>query len=254
MIRLPVGAPVRDRVSLPEVGQPCTEMPSRCPSSADVPPTLRWSAPACHLGRQILLLAAERGLECRDCGRRRTLHQSQHTLTWWKDHGGREHDRILRGSSQAWGGSRRVRIAEPNAWLTNFFAPMPIDSPPSEKGPTPRSSPPTASLRKNRSRVHVDGSRATFYGRARASGRRHAKLHARPLVAWNPSSRSTRSESDAPLTFVQHGSHAIPRSAASSAILPANVVRSLSAAPSLWSRSNITSRATPRIASPPVTR
>jgi hypothetical protein len=52
--------------------------------------------PSCHLGRQILLLAAERGLECRDCGRRRTLHQSQHTLTWWKDHGGREHDQILR--------------------------------------------------------------------------------------------------------------------------------------------------------------
>jgi hypothetical protein len=36
------------------------------------------------------------GLECRDCGKRRTLHQSQHALTWWKDHGGREHDRILR--------------------------------------------------------------------------------------------------------------------------------------------------------------
>ncbi len=52
--------------------------------------------PGCGAGRQVLLLDGEARLRCRGCVKSRTKHQSEHSLTSWKHHGGREHDRIMR--------------------------------------------------------------------------------------------------------------------------------------------------------------
>jgi hypothetical protein len=57
---------------------------------------LALQCPACQSGCRVLVVDGEGRLRCRRCAKSRTRHQSEKALTWWKDHGGREHDRVLR--------------------------------------------------------------------------------------------------------------------------------------------------------------
>jgi hypothetical protein len=57
---------------------------------------LALQCPACHSGCGVLVIDGAGRLRCRRCAKSRTRHQSEKALTWWKDHGGRENDRVLR--------------------------------------------------------------------------------------------------------------------------------------------------------------
>jgi hypothetical protein len=84
------------RVLMAEGGPPFIGEVKLCRKRSGRGEHLTLQCPACQSGCGVLVVDGGGRLRCRRCAKSRTEHQSQKGLTWWKDHGGREHDRVLR--------------------------------------------------------------------------------------------------------------------------------------------------------------